>query len=144
MKFDGVLHRYTSGWKGAAEIPDGPVPGAMRWLLDMARNFTVTIYSARARTPDGLWAMKEAIRQWCRWLEIPNQDAEWMLGRLRWAEEKSGAWLTVDDRSWQFDGKFPTISQVDEFKTWTQLEQAKRECKVLPSKVRGETRKRGR
>ena len=25
--FDGVIHSYTSGWKGVAEIPDPPVPG---------------------------------------------------------------------------------------------------------------------
>jgi hypothetical protein len=27
LDFDGVLHSYTSGWKGAAVIPDPPVPG---------------------------------------------------------------------------------------------------------------------
>lgn len=27
LDFDGVCHSYTSGWKGAAVIPDPAVPG---------------------------------------------------------------------------------------------------------------------
>ena len=33
---DGVIHSYTSGWKGASEIPDPPVPG-MRKVIDELR-----------------------------------------------------------------------------------------------------------
>ena len=27
LDFDGVIHSYKSGWKGADVIPDEPVPG---------------------------------------------------------------------------------------------------------------------
>ena len=30
--FDGVIHSYVSGWRGAAVIPDPAVPGAIAWL----------------------------------------------------------------------------------------------------------------
>ena len=32
LDFDGVIHSYTSGWKGAGVIPDPPVPGAIDFL----------------------------------------------------------------------------------------------------------------
>ena len=34
LDFDGVIHSYSSGWKGAAVIPDPPVDGAMRFIWD--------------------------------------------------------------------------------------------------------------
>jgi hypothetical protein len=32
VDFDGVLHSYASGWKGAGVVADGPVDGAIEWL----------------------------------------------------------------------------------------------------------------
>ena len=32
IDFDGVLHSYSSGWKGSRNIPDPPVDGAIEWL----------------------------------------------------------------------------------------------------------------
>ena len=32
LDFDGVIHSYASGWKGADVIPDAAVPGAMEFL----------------------------------------------------------------------------------------------------------------
>lgn len=122
VKFDGVLHAYTSGWEGPAKIRDGPVPGAMVWLLELVRRFSVTIYSMRGLNTDGLWAMKDAIRKWCRMEGIPNQDAEWMLGRLRWHGEKPVAWLTIGDRAWQFGGKYPTMQEIEDFTPWNRAE----------------------
>jgi len=32
LDFDGVIHSYSSGWKGADVIPDPPVPGAFDFI----------------------------------------------------------------------------------------------------------------
>lgn len=35
IDFDGVLHSYKSGWQGARNIPDPPVPDAIPWLRSL-------------------------------------------------------------------------------------------------------------
>lgn len=65
IDFDGVLHSYTSGWKGARNIPDPPVPGAMEWLIELivADDIEVCIYSSRSKQWGGRRAMKRWLRQ---------------------------------------------------------------------------------
>lgn len=60
VDFDGVLHRYDSGWQGARNIPDPPVEGAMRWLLDVMDQAEVQVVSSRARS----WGGRHAIQRW--------------------------------------------------------------------------------
>ena len=62
VDFDGVLHSYASGWKGARNITDDPVPGAIDWLCEIQRDYTVAISSARSWQWGGRWAMR-------RWLK---------------------------------------------------------------------------
>ena len=47
LDFDGVIHSYESGWKGAAAIPDDPVPGAAEFIRTAHEHFAVQVYSAR-------------------------------------------------------------------------------------------------
>ena len=51
--FDGVLNSYASGWQGPTVISDPPVPGAMRWLIEMTSRknydrFEIAVYSSRS------------------------------------------------------------------------------------------------
>lgn len=41
--FDGVIHSYTSGWKGAEVIPDPPVEGIKEALTELQRDYKITI-----------------------------------------------------------------------------------------------------
>jgi len=66
LDFDGVLHSYTSGWQGSGVVTDGPVPGAVDWLLGCLshNNVQLAVYSSRSGSLRGRRAMKSAIRRW--------------------------------------------------------------------------------
>ena len=62
LDFDGVCHSYTSGWKGAAVIPDPAVPGLVAFLRKAVKHFDVVIYSSRSGQEGGVQAMREWLR----------------------------------------------------------------------------------
>ncbi len=112
LDFDGVLHAYTSGWKGADNIPDPPVPGAIEWLTALVDDprFEVHIYSSRSADPDAQVAM-------LNWLLNHGMDDShaW---KIRFPDSKPPAFVTIDDRGWRFDGTFPDLDTLASFKTW--------------------------
>jgi len=115
VDFDGVLHSYTSGWQGVGNVNDGPVPGAMVFLADAIEHFDVVIYSSRSKDPRGIGAMEHAI---CMWLADEGLPTGGIIRDITFAHEKPAAFLTIDDRAVCFDGVFPPISQLLEFKPW--------------------------
>ena len=66
--FDGVLHGYQSGWKGAAVIPDPPVPGALEHLVGSFERFQPAILSSRSHQWGGRAAMKRWLYNQLTWL----------------------------------------------------------------------------
>jgi hypothetical protein len=113
LDFDGVIHSYTSGWKGADVIPDPPVPGAMAFIREAQEHFTVAIFSSRSNQPGGLDAMKRyiALNSEIGFLYDPIAGLEWPL-------EKPAAMVTIDDRALTFDGTWPAIDTLKSFKPW--------------------------
>lgn len=64
VDFDGVLHSYTSGWRGVGVINDPPVDGAIEFLLRLlARGYRPAIFSTRSRSLRGRRAMKRWLRR---------------------------------------------------------------------------------
>ena len=57
LDFDGVVHRYDSGWKGIDVIPDPPTDGLFPFLLGAVEMFEVHIFSSRSRERAGIEAM---------------------------------------------------------------------------------------
>jgi hypothetical protein len=112
LDFDGVIHSYTSGWKGANVIPDPPVDGAMSFIREALKHFTVAIFSSRSHQPGGLDAMKDYIA-----LNSEMGFHDPIVG-LEWPLEKPAAMVTIDDRALTFDGTWPAIDALKNFKPW--------------------------
>lgn len=120
VDFDGVIHSYTSGWKGTDVIPDPPVPGAIDFLICMIQeeNIEVCIYSARSKEASGRDAMKKYLKFHIAstiYDEIATVD---YLNQIRFPTEKPAAFLTLDDRCICFRGTFPSKLEIDNFKAW--------------------------
>lgn len=119
VDFDGVLHSYESGWKGAAVIPDRPTPGAIVWLADAVKLFRVAIFSSRSHQPGGI----EAMRRWLLHYALEHFQDEakvsWV-GQVEFPLEKPPALVTIDDRALTFDGCWAHFDPVKllEFKPW--------------------------
>lgn len=142
VDFDGVIHSYESGWKGPRNIPDGPVPGAMDFLLKATEQFDVCIFSSRSKAFFGRWAMK-------RWLEhhltgfietasdsrldiytaliealvetggSPEAQARYIVNEvIKWPLFKPAALVTLDDRAVQFNGVFTSVDELRAFRPW--------------------------
>ena len=127
VDFDGVIHSYTSGWKGADVIPDPPVPGAIDFLVShlptpepicaMADPYIgpeVQIYSSRSSQRGGIKAMQE-------WLVKNGLDRYYITeGILKFPTQKNAAFLTIDDRALCFDGRWPTTQEMMSFRPWNE------------------------
>jgi hypothetical protein len=119
LDFDGVIHSYTSGWKGADVIPDPPVEGAMRFLWDATEHFTVAIFSSRTNQSGGMRAMQRYVTH-CfteHWAADRTQCDD-KLAEIQWPTTKPPAFLTIDDRAITFTGVWPDIDALKNFKPW--------------------------
>lgn len=120
LDFDGVLHSYTSGWKGADVILDPPVDGAAAFVCEALETFDVQVFSSRSNQDGGIFAMqcwlKEAIEDHldCD-PEIANQIAVF---NVKWPKEKPPAKITIDDRAITFNGIWPDINMLHDFQPW--------------------------
>lgn len=121
VDFDGVLHSYTSGWKGAANIPDPPVPGALPWLISIAAKHSVNIYSARSGQ-GGIDAMKAWLIHHLGAHLDPDQAYTFVEMELEFPLAKPSAFLTIDDRAICFKGDFTELTPeyLSNFKAWWQ------------------------
>lgn len=110
--FDGVIHSYTSGWKGVDNIPDPPVPGIREAIAEIRdAGYRVVVVSTRCSERDGL----RAIHKFMDENNILVDDI---------SAHKPPALVYIDDRALCFDGHPEMLlSKIQEFKPWYQKEE---------------------
>ena len=144
LDFDGVIHSFTSGWRGARNIPDPPVPGALEFILAAQAQFTVAILSSRSHQ----WGGRRAMRRWlakhvaqrimregdndpffllaldaaAKTIEpfetIAREQAVKFVRSIQWPIFKPPAMITIDDRALNFNGEWPPLDDLQSFKPW--------------------------
>lgn len=124
LDFDGVLHSYTSGWKGADVVSDPPVPGALNFILEANEHFDVQVCSSRSHQPNGIAAMRLwfeiAFYGWFSEINVESALAasEEAMKMITFPTHKPSAMVTIDDRALTFTGSWPTIDVLKAFKPW--------------------------
>lgn len=128
LDFDGVLHSYSSGWKGADVIPDPPTPGMAAFLDKAVEVFDVQIFSSRSHQPGGVDAMKAFI--WdalahhfdCPFAGDPRglERALAVRDAISYPTEKPPAMVSIDDRALCFTGNWSDFDpkHLKEFQPW--------------------------
>lgn len=118
VDFDGVIHSYVSGWKGKTEIPDPPNLGAIAWLRELIAHPEIepVIWTSRVHIgfedPSESETAKRAIRSWFYLHGMDREEVE----QLRITSDKPPSVLLIDDRAFKFEGAFPLITYIEEFK----------------------------
>ena len=109
--FDGVIHSYTSGWKGADIVPDPVVPGIKESIEALrAARYEVVVVSSRANTYEGAMAIMEYLGK-----NGINVDEV--------TSEKPPALVYVDDRAICFDGNASSlVEKIINFRPWNAKE----------------------
>jgi len=104
--FDGVIHSYTSGWKGATIIPDPPVPSIKEAIEKIRQLYHVVVVSSRCSSPEGVAAIKEYLKA----NDIIVDDV---------VMEKPPAIVYIDDRAIRFNGNPSDLFyQIVSFEPW--------------------------
>jgi hypothetical protein len=123
VDFDGVIHSYTTPWINEFTIPDPPVSGALAWLWEATKHFTVHIYSSRSKTEAGRNAMQTWLCNYAKAEFPPNHPMCWEPGPaypIIFSHEKPPAFLTIDDRALTFNGTWENLVPANllNFKSW--------------------------
>lgn len=126
VDFDGVIYDRPKTEKGNAVFTALPVPGAMQFLRHATSAFNVVIFSARFTTDDVVESCRQYILHQMTqhnlyrvaMFEDKPFNPEEIVSKISFRHTKPIARVYLDDRAWQFNGTFPKIPELLNFKTW--------------------------
>ena len=91
-------------------VADPPNAGAKEFLTEAVKHFRVNIYSSRTWQEYGLATMI----QWCQ-----DQFGLELTDQLYFPMQKPAAFLTIDDRCICFNGTWPSMREMLDFRPWS-------------------------
>lgn len=105
IDFDGVIHNYNKGWHDGTCYGEA-IQGAIESIKLLAKNYSIVIYTAKARPDRPLVNGKTGIELVEEWLDIH--------GVLKYVKEitstKPRAFLYVDDNCFRFTNWVETLN----------------------------------
>jgi len=120
IDFDGVIHRYGSGWQDGI-IYDCVTDGFFEWAEQAAQHFRLVIYSSRSKDP----AQIEQMQWWLAaqrktWRDAGGKNMVEAPLEFEFAAEKPPAFLTIDDRALRFTGNWSDFDpeSLRKFQPW--------------------------
>lgn len=96
VDFDGVIHSYTSGWKGATCIPDAPVEGTAEAIAKLRTEYRVVVVSSRCSEEAGI----AAVTEWLAKHSIVVDEV---------CAHKPPHIVVIDDRAIRFEGDWQPV-----------------------------------
>lgn len=107
FNFDGVIHSYTSGWKGTACIPNPPVEGIKEAIEEIrSAGYRVVVVSNRCKLESG----RRAISRYLREYDITVDEI---------SAEAPPAIAYIGDRALYFDGNSSNLlDKIKNFEPW--------------------------
>lgn len=119
LDFDGVVHEYKSKWVSSTVISDRMVPGTIEFIESAWDNgFDVAIFSSRSGDAGGIDTMRRWLHAELVSAKKTHEEAAMFVDRLSFPTDKPPAFLSIDDRAWNFNGVYPSIEIVKSFKPW--------------------------
>lgn len=108
--FDGVIH--DGKIESPATITGEPLPGAFDFITAAVEHFDVQIYDVRSTKPGGVVGM-------VLWFRAHGLNLD-VMGKLAFPVTKPDAFVTIESRVLEFNGKWETYTPKEllKFKPW--------------------------